>query len=86
MDIPYWTHNYSTEFTQRETMEITTKIIEETSVKVPYEEEEHAILFLRNLGYTVTNFDHHEDYVKIIGQRTFEPKRGKHDNGDLHSN
>jgi hypothetical protein len=58
-------------------MEILTKIIEETSVKVPYEEEEHATLFLRNLGYTVTNFDHHEDFVKIIGQRIFELKRGK---------
>ncbi len=61
-------------------MEITTKIIEEMSIKVPYAEEESAVHLLRNLRYTVTNFDHHEDYVKIIGQRTFELKRGKNGN------
>ena len=61
-------------------MEIITKLIEEMSVKIPYTEEENAINLLRNLGYTVINFDHHEDYVRIIGQRIFEPKRGKNGN------
>jgi hypothetical protein len=64
-------------------MEITTKLIEETTLKVPYAEEENAVNLLKNLGYHITNFDHHEDYVKVTGQRTFELKRGK--NGNVQS-
>ena len=61
-------------------MEIITKLIEETTVKVPFSEEEHAVSFLKNLGYHISNFDHHEDYVKVVGQRIFEVKRGKDGN------
>lgn len=61
-------------------MKIITKIIEETSVLVSLDKEEMAVEYLKDLGYHIINFDHQTDLVKIVGQRTFELKRGKNGN------
>ena len=56
-------------------MEIITKIIEEMVIKVSPDQEDTAIMFLKNLGFSITNFDHREEYTKVVGQKTYNPKK-----------
>ena len=58
-------------------MVITTKIIEEMSVTVPSSEERQAVAFLTNLGFSIINFVHQEEWTKVTGQRAFEQRRKK---------
>lgn len=63
---------YLKEYIQRGMMEITTKIIEEISIKIALNEESSAIHFLKTWGFTIINFDHREEYTKVIGHRIFK--------------
>lgn len=63
---------YLKEYIQRGMMEITTKIIEEISIKITPNEEPSAVDFLKTLGFTIINFDHQEEYTKVIGHRVFK--------------
>jgi hypothetical protein len=61
-------------------MQIEQKITLQAILKGTWDEEDFGINLLKSLGYRIVNMQHYEDYIRVVGEKSFlETKKDKKD-------